>query len=271
MKALMQSPNQQEKDETKKCQHLREQKKIGNTDFPKPPFIMDAEAVLNLFDSYWFGHQNLKDQPSSLTSTTSSHEISDHQTKEELSEEPMLTRFQSNHSRSMSDQLSSMTYFKHDSSLSPDSVLFSPKLQTILSGKDVTDTEAQVQHIVLPKKNNTSKGREKRRQSKSLSDLEFEELKGFMDLGFVFSEEDKDSSLASIIPGLQRLGKSDEEDEDCGESSIQRPYLSEAWKVHEKKKRENPLMNWKIPAPNNEIDMKDSLRCWAHIVASTVR
>ncbi|MCL7043829.1 hypothetical protein MKW94_016938 [Papaver nudicaule] len=38
---------------------------------------------------------------------------------------------------------------------------------------------------------------------KSLSDLEFEELKGFMDLGFVFSEEDRNSSL---IPGLQRLG-----------------------------------------------------------------
>lgn len=31
MKALMQSPNQQERDVTKESQHLREQKKIGNS------------------------------------------------------------------------------------------------------------------------------------------------------------------------------------------------------------------------------------------------
>ena len=30
----------------------------------------------------------------------------------------------------------------------------------------------------------------------------------------MFSEEDKDSSLASIIPGLQRLGKKEEEEDD---------------------------------------------------------
>ena len=93
-----------------------------------------------------------------------------------------------------------------------------------------------------------------------------------MDLGFVFSEEDKDSSLASIIPGLQRLGKSDEEEEDSElGSSVQRPYLSEAWKAQERRKKENPLVNWKIPALNNEIDIKDSLRWWAQTVASTVR
>ncbi|XP_014518071.1 uncharacterized protein LOC106775462 [Vigna radiata var. radiata] len=224
---------------------------------------MDAEEVLNLFDSCWFGYKTSKERTSSST-PTNSHENSDHEIKEEPSE-PMLLRFQSTHNRSMSDQLSSMTCF-NDDSLSPDSV-FSPKLQTILSGKDVTDSDVQVQHEVLPKK----RERKKKRQSKSLSDLEFEELKGFMDLGFVFSEEDKDSSLASIIPGLQRLGKSDEEEEDCDGSAVQRPYLSEAWKVQEKSKKENSLVNWKIPALNNEIDIKDSLRWWAHTVASTVR
>ncbi|XP_020232361.1 uncharacterized protein LOC109812735 [Cajanus cajan] len=229
--------------------------------------MMDAEEVLKLFDSCWFGIQYLKEY-TSFSAPTSSHENSDHQIKEPS--EPMLLRIQSSHSRSMSDHLSSMTCFKDDS-LSPDSV-FSPKLHTILSGKDVIDTEAQVQHEVLPKKNITRRERKKKRQSKSLSDLEFEELKGFMDLGFVFSEEDKDSSLASIIPGLQRLGKSDEEEEDSDESSVQRPYLSEAWKVQERRKKENnPLMNWKIPPLNNEIDIKDNLRWWAHTVASTVR
>ncbi|KAK7412477.1 hypothetical protein VNO78_03941 [Psophocarpus tetragonolobus] len=233
-------------------------------DFPRPPLlIMDAEEVLKIFDSFWFGHQNLKENTNSLA-PTSSHENSD-QIREEPSK-PMLLRIQSGHSRSMSDQLSSMTCFKNDS-LSPDSV-FSPKLQTILSGKDVTDSEAQVQHeVLLPKK----REKRKKRQSKSLSDLEFEELKGFMDLGFVFSEEDKDTSLASIIPGLQRLGKSDEEEEDSDGSAVQRPYLSEAWKVQERRKNENPLMNWKIPALNNEIDIKHSLKWWAHTVASTVR
>nr|KYP50362.1 hypothetical protein KK1_027836 [Cajanus cajan] len=184
---------------------------------------MDAEEVLKLFDSCWFGIQYLKEY-TSFSAPTSSHENSDHQIKEPS--EPMLLRIQS----------------------------------------------TQVQHEVLPKKNITRRERKKKRQSKSLSDLEFEELKGFMDLGFVFSEEDKDSSLASIIPGLQRLGKSDEEEEDSDESSVQRPYLSEAWKVQERRKKENnPLMNWKIPPLNNEIDIKDNLRWWAHTVASTVR
>ncbi|KAL2340998.1 hypothetical protein Fmac_008938 [Flemingia macrophylla] len=226
--------------------------------------MMEAEEVLKLFDLFWFGLQTLEEY-TSFSTPTSSHENSGHQIKEE----PMLSRIQSSHSRSMSDHLSSMTCFKDDS-LSPDSV-FSPKLQTILSGKDVI-TEAQVQHEVLPKKNTSRRERKKKRKSKSLSDLEVEELKGFMDLGFVFSEEDKDSSLASIIPGLQRLGKSDEEEEESDESSVQRPYLSEAWKVQERRDKDNnPLMNWKIPPLNNEIDIKDRLRWWAHTVASTVR
>jgi hypothetical protein len=179
----------------------------------------------------------------------------------------------------MSDQ--SIKNFNNDS-LSPDSVLISSKLQTILSGKEVTDIEdeniVQTTQTLLPKKNNNNINKvvNKRRESKSLSDLEFEELKGFMDLGFVFSEEDKDSSLVEIIPGLQRLGKKNEETEvekdyDFDESVVQRPYLSEAWEVYEWRKKEKPLMNWKVPALNNEVDMKNSLRLWAHTVASTVR
>ncbi|CAL0334711.1 unnamed protein product [Lupinus luteus] len=235
---------------------------------------MEAEAIMKLFDSYWFGLPNLKEHPRLSTSTNSHENLYDHQIIEEPSE-PKLSRTQSVHTRSMSDQLSSMTCFKDDS-FSPDSVLFSPKLQTILSGKDVTDivaeNQAQVQsEVFLPnKKNTTIKGR-KKRESKSLSDLEFEELKGFMDLGFVFSEEDKDSSLASIIPGLQRLGKNGEVEHDSDVSSIPRPYLSEAWKVQERRKKENPFMNWKVPVLNNENDMKENLRLWAHTVASTVK
>jgi len=113
------------------------------------------------------------------------------------------------------------------------------------------------------------KMRKKRGESKSLSDLEFEELKGFMDLGFVFSDEDRNNSnLASILPGLHRFGKKDGEEEEIDESAISRPYLSEAWEVFERRKAENPLMNWRIPALSSEINIKDNLRLWAHTVAS---
>ncbi|XP_027347639.1 uncharacterized protein LOC113859022 [Abrus precatorius] len=242
---------------------------------------MESEAVLKLFDSCWFEINILKKNSSADTSIIASCvENLDYDLKKELSE-PKLPRIQTIHNRSMSDQSMTTTSFNHDS-LSPDSVLLHPKLQTILSGKEVTESESQyptqITHhdeVSLPKnkKKISSNGMRTKRESKSLSDLEFEELKGFMDLGFVFSEEDKNSSLASIIPGLQRLGKKEEEEDNCDESVVPRPYLSEAWEVqeHHRRKKLNSLMNWKIPTINNETDMKDSLRLWAHTVASTVR
>lgn len=125
--------------------------------------------------------------------------------------------------------------------------------------------------------------------SKSLSELEFEELKGFMDLGFVFSEEDKNSNLVSIIPGLQRLGRtswSSFEEEEKGEEEeeenevkevvevdVPRPYLSEAWDhvLNSKVGIIIPVMDWRIPSLGNEMEVKDQLRIWAQTVASTVR
>jgi hypothetical protein len=242
---------------------------------------MEHESFFNLFNSLWFELNifNNKNSTSSITSTTSEENLKDCQKNETSLEQPKLKRIRTVHNRSMSDQ--SIKNFNNDS-LSPDSVLISSKLQIILSGKEVTDIEdeniVKTTQTLLPKKNNNNINKvvKKRRESKSLSDLEFEELKGFMDLGFVFSEEDKDSSLVEIIPGLQRLGKKNEETEeekdyDFDESVVQRPYLSEAWEVYEWRKKDKPLMNWKVPALNNEIDMKNSLRLWAHTVASTVR
>ncbi|CAN1132764.1 hypothetical protein LINPERPRIM_LOCUS30264 [Linum perenne] len=69
-----------------------------------------------------------------------------------------------------------------------------------------------------------------------------------MDLGFVFSEEDKDSRLVSIFPRLQRLGKA-EHPPPSPPPAVPRPYLSEAWAAKEERKKENkkkvvnPLMN----------------------------
>ncbi|XP_014523476.1 uncharacterized protein LOC106779795 [Vigna radiata var. radiata] len=246
---------------------------------------METKAVLDLFDSYWFEVNILKKNSSADTSITSGKGNLECEKKEEKEEElePELPFIRTSHTRSMSDQ--SMRF--NNDSLSPDSVLLlSPKLQTILSGKEVTESEGEsptqvsLHEVFCPENRKSCKlsgnGTRKKRESKSLSDLEFEELKGFMDLGFVFSEEDKNTSLASIIPGLQRLGKKEEEEkeeEDCNELNVPRPYLSEAWEFREygRREKENPLVNWKIPALNNETDIKDSLRWWAHTVASTVR
>ncbi|PON96478.1 hypothetical protein TorRG33x02_077510 [Trema orientale] len=226
--------------------------------------------------------------------------------------------------RSQSEHLleyssSSKGSFFSDSQLSPSSVLNlnTPKLQTIFSGKEVKDfpeqeenigtstttslikeekeekEEEEAAEVVKVKKKVNKRRRRKVRNStsKSLTDLEFEELKGFMDLGFVFTEEEcRDSKLVSIIPGLQRLagkkqsenngqnrgevdGDDQAQDQDIG-SLVSRPYLSEAWDVLDiqRKKEKSPLMSLKIPISGNEIDMKDHIRFWAHSVAlSTVR
>jgi hypothetical protein len=77
-----------------------------------------------------------------------------------------------------------------------------PELQTVLSGKQVLEFSIEEEGV---KKRASERKRRELVCPKSLLDLEFEELKGFMDLGFVFSEEEKDSRLVSIIPCLQRL------------------------------------------------------------------
>lgn len=239
---------------------------------------MEAKEIIELFDSCWFEMEIFKKQPC-LSKSSSCCANPDHQNQEKAPQ-PDISRLPTIITRSMSDQMCSKTSFGSGYSLSPDSVLLTPKLHTILSGKEVTDEENSIQTPTQigayvqnsAKKRVTSTRRRQKTASKSLSELEYEELKGFMDLGFVFSEEDKDSSLASIIPGLQRLGKKDEEEERLvDESKVSRPYLSEAWEVLDRKREENPLMEWRIPSLSNKIDMKDNLRWWAHTVASTVR
>ncbi|KAJ4703692.1 DUF1685 family protein [Melia azedarach] len=239
---------------------------------------MDPEKIVELFDSCWFEMEILKKQ--SRTSSYSNSEANPDHQNEEKQAKPEISRIPTRHNRSMSAQMSSETSF-NSFSLSPDSILSTPKIQTILSGKEITEvedqpTQAHVEDHVSKKTAARTRRRKRNSESKSLSDLEFEELKGFMDLGFVFTEEDnKDSRLVEIVPGLQRLGKNtdDKIDSHIHDSAVSRPYLSEAWEVIERRRKENPvLMNWKIPALNKEMDMKDNLRWWAHNVAmSAVR
>ncbi|XP_028775947.1 uncharacterized protein LOC114732778 isoform X2 [Neltuma alba] len=119
---------------------------------------------------------------------------------------------------------------------------------------------------------------------KTLGELELEEVKGFMDLGFVFKKENISSRMMSVIPGLQRLDIRPNEQStqiidasETGENhtmkptekkkDIERPYLSEAWLI---KRPDSPLLNMKISKLRSASDMKKLLRFWAKGVASEI-
>ncbi|CAI9098050.1 OLC1v1034610C1 [Oldenlandia corymbosa var. corymbosa] len=124
---------------------------------------------------------------------------------------------------------------------------------------------------------------------KSLCELELEEVKGFMDLGFTFDKQHLDKRMMSVLPGLQRLDLGDpetrnssheieeeevlneEEDEEVnkrGNRVIKRPYLSEAWLV---KRPDSPLLNLRVPRESTADDMKKHLKYWAKTVASAIQ
>ncbi|XP_015899155.2 uncharacterized protein LOC107432519 [Ziziphus jujuba] len=96
---------------------------------------------------------------------------------------------------------------------------------------------------------------------KSLSDLEFEEVQGFKDLGFTFDNKDLSTCVVNIIPGLQEKKK-----EDLNQEKVRRPYLSEAWMVQSCASR---FPNW--DATKSSEDMKAQIKFWARAVASNVR
>lgn len=123
---------------------------------------------------------------------------------------------------------------------------------------------------------------------RSLGELELEEVKGFMDLGFIFKKEYLSPRMMSVVPGLQRLGlyqnrqninlreskeaedhdeliRKQEEDEEKG---IIRPYLSESWLI---KRPDSPLLNLRVPRVSVAADMKKHLKFWARTVASEIQ
>ncbi|XP_027069292.1 uncharacterized protein [Coffea arabica] len=121
---------------------------------------------------------------------------------------------------------------------------------------------------------------------KSLCELELEEVQGFMDLGFIFNNENMSKRMMSVIPGLQRLelsgstiqGKDNilmgspphnetRRVEGGAEQTITRPYLSEAWLI---RRPDSPLLNLRIPRVSTAADMKKHLKYWARTVASAI-
>lgn len=117
---------------------------------------------------------------------------------------------------------------------------------------------------------------------KTLGDLELEEVKGFMDLGFIFKKEHLSPRMMSVVPGLQRLAHKnkqsskltndaevakDDETEEGKEKRVVRPYLSEAWLIN---RPDSPLLNLKIPTASTVDDMKKHIKLWARTVASVI-
>ncbi|XP_031126566.1 uncharacterized protein LOC116028865 isoform X2 [Ipomoea triloba] len=103
---------------------------------------------------------------------------------------------------------------------------------------------------------------------KSLGELELEEVKGFMDLGFIFDKEQTSKKMMSVLPGLQRLQLINEiKDKDDMESGRVRPYLSEAWLI---KSPNSPLLNLRMPRASAAVDMKRHLKHWAKTVATVI-
>jgi len=138
-----------------------------------------------------------------------------------------------------------------------------PKLDTISSGKEFAEP-AQTK-MFSEVQQTAPRQRERIRSTKSLTDLEFDELKGFSELGFTFNKDDLTPRVVRILPGLQRLGKH----ETTWEPTVSRPYLSEAWSVC---RQDAPPLKWHVPAPREEgVNMKEHLKFWAHAVASTVK
>ena len=120
---------------------------------------------------------------------------------------------------------------------------------------------------------------------RSLEDLELEEVKGFVDLGFIFKKEHLNARMISVVPGLLRLGffrtkqktepnlaadelPKDDDIEQEEERGVIRPYLSEAWLI---KRPDSPLLNLRVPRVSAAADMKKHLKFWARTVASVVQ
>nr|XP_009586598.2 uncharacterized protein LOC104084453 [Nicotiana tomentosiformis] len=215
-------------------------------------YMAAEEEILRLFDTCWFEQKIFR-----FSANVTTKEVQENTHEIQESANLLMGRSQSDYCLSLDN-----TSFSPLGN-SPTSVIITHnRIQEPIKGSDKQKRRRIKRGVV--------KGIRIRRSS---SDLELEELKGFMDLGFEFSEEDKNSRLVTIIPGLEKWGKRAEEIvENSKKRDVNsRPYLSEAWEILEKGKMSKKLLKWRFPALHNEINMKDNLRVWAQTVASTFR
>ncbi|KAG9153907.1 hypothetical protein Leryth_006009 [Lithospermum erythrorhizon] len=189
------------------------------------------QFLLQLYDSLWFEHEIFKSNPSKITQNTSLS-IPQENEKLKLSRPPSLIV------RSFSEEHLSSKYELFDLEKiepSPKSVLVVPKLQPILSGKEVQEfddiTEPNVESFLSKNTEETEDIRTRYRGRRK-----------------------KENENAVSRPYLSEAWEVMEEKQ-------RRKYVD----------KKDPLVNWRIPNYGNEMEMKDHLRIWAHTVASTVR
>ncbi|RDX80471.1 hypothetical protein CR513_38971 [Mucuna pruriens] len=137
------------------------------------------------------------------------------------------------------------------------------------SRSHLSSPSTQNRHRKLRKPGTCARKLKKSMSCRTLGELELDEVKGFMDLGFTFKKEYLSPRMMSVVPGLQRLGVKDATDIEAEEEKrdIERPYLSEAWLI---KRPDSPLLNLKIPKRCSSANMKKHLRFWAKTVASEI-
>ncbi|KAL2635929.1 hypothetical protein R1flu_007408 [Riccia fluitans] len=102
--------------------------------------------------------------------------------------------------------------------------------------------------------------RDKKKRSKSSTDVDFDEMRGWMDLGFKINEDDL---TPRPLPGMEDtfVGGDDLFDFPRGLASPQGCP----------KRPESPVFKWPIPAASSSNgDMREYLKQWAHSVVSTV-
>ncbi|CAI9773512.1 unnamed protein product [Fraxinus pennsylvanica] len=96
------------------------------------------------------------------------------------------------------------------------------------------------------------------KKSKSLTDLEFEEVQGFKDLGFNLDVvQDLNPSVVSILPGLKEKKRVK-----SAEENMRRQFLSEVWMAQSSSSSSSE---------RSTEDMKKQIKFWARAVASNVR
>ncbi|KAL5199986.1 hypothetical protein ABZP36_021189 [Zizania latifolia] len=260
---------------------------------PRVAMAAAAEDFLARYDACWFGRLVLVSPPAAAVAPASPSAPAQRRKEEEeemkLPErEREVQRAPSGllrHRRSRSDDAAAFPFEGLEPLRIPNS--HRARLETILSGKDVVAAPQPLPERRRPEVRRS--GRRRRRRGRSMSELEFEEVKGLQDLGFTFSDADVDAELASIVPGLRRR-RSDEEEEtrkaitaaaasaqeeasrqtSASSSAPRRPYLSDAWEDEEEEVKKM-LQNWRIPPAGEGADLKEHIRLWAHTVASAVR
>eukprot|EP01018_Ginkgo_biloba_P015857 Gb_38224 [translate_table: standard] len=103
-----------------------------------------------------------------------------------------------------------------------------------------------------------------------MTDMEVEEVKGFMELGFSFTQDELSPRVMTLLPGLRRLTCTRQEKIN---TLTNKPHVSEGSMFQMSTSPEFSLPpGWKIPAPNHKgLDMKERLKLWARYVAFSVK